>query len=633
MRIPLTDIELATGNFSKGCIMSSGGFGSVYTAELDHVDKAYCLAIERENEHEVPKKRSTVAIKCIIDTEDLIAERGFYAEIEMLTSCKHSNIIALLGFCDEGRKLILIYEYASNKSLSDYLLRTSKIVSDSWAKRVKICLDVAKGLSCLHTTEGDRPEIVHRDIKSANILLNDNFEAKIGDFGLSLFLTVSEDTPYYKKTPGTEGYMDPQYKKDAMLKKESDVYSFGVVLFEILCGTLAYDPKYNNTGLALVARQNFSKGAIKEMVDPKIKEEVTKTIFTSAKGPSQESLDSFSNIAYKCLSEAQSDRPTMENVVKELEKALYFQEIRKDVHQISLEDIRSATDKFSRERYLGRGGFGEVYRGEVTQANGTTTSIAAKRFSVRNRGNDQLARELKVLINHKHENVIDLIGYCEEGEERIVVYEYMSNGSLEKHLDNASLTWGKRLKICIDIASGLDFLHGGSTTGEVVIHRNIKSSKILLDANMSAKIGGFGLSAIHSVDQETVLVEEIAGTVFYIAPEYGRTGVLSKECDIYSFGIVLFETMLQKFAYSTEFHRSDGQSLGPFIKGLYKEGKLDEVVFEGTDEHIAPQSLTIFRRIAIQCLNEKREERPTAREVMVQLKKALEIQVSFSLII
>ncbi|KAJ0624984.1 putative protein kinase RLK-Pelle-LRR-I-1 family [Helianthus annuus] len=551
----------------------------------------------------------------------------------MLTSCKHSNIITLLGFCDEGRKLILIYEYASNKSLSDYLLRTSKIVSDSWAKRVKICLDVAKGLSFLHTTEGDRQEIVHRDIKSANILLNENFEAKIGDFGLSLFLTVSEDSPYYKKTPGTEGYVDPQYKKDAGLKKESDVYSFGVVLFEILCGRLAYDPIYNNPGLALIARQNFSKGAIKEMVDPKIKEEVTKNYFTSVKGPNQESLDTFSNIAYKCLAEAQSDRPTMENVVKELEKALYFQEIRKDVLQISLEDIRSATDKFSPERYLGSGGFGEVYRGEVTQANGTTTSIIAKRFSVGNRKYNQLATELNVLINYKHENVIALIGYCEEGEERIAVYEYMSYGSLEKHLDSASLTWGKRLKICVDIASGLDFLHGGSITGEVVIHRNIKSSNILLDANMSAKISYFGLSVIHSVDQETVLVDDIAGTEPYIDPEYGRTGVLSKQCDIYSFGIVLFEIMLQKVAYSAEFNKSDSRYLGPFIKGLYKEGKLDEVVFEGTDEHIAPQSLTLFRRIAIQCLNEKWEERPTAREVIVQLKKALEIQVSFSLIV
>ncbi|KAK1411762.1 hypothetical protein QVD17_32474 [Tagetes erecta] len=600
MRIHLADILLATMNFSKGCIVSVGGYGSVHTAELDHVDKEYCCAMEGENELEVPKKRSTVAIKRIINTEDEIAEQGFYAEIEMLTSRKHSNIITLLGFCDEGGAMILIYEYASNGSLNGYLQNTSNIHNDSWVQRVKICLDVAKGLCCLHTAKGDQQEIVHRDIKSANILLDENFEAKIGDFGLSIFLLANEEdyTLYSRKTPGTPVYKDPQYSKDAKLKKESDVYSFGVVLFEVLCGTLAYHPKYtmmNNKGLALLARQHFDKGTIHEIVDPKIKEEITETIFTSVKGPNQESVDMFSKIAYKCLAEAQAERPTMEVVVKELEKALFFQEKRKDVFQVSLQDIKQATSNFSYENYIGSGKFSTAYRGEVSHANGHTTSIVVKRFIVGCEIYYELATELKILMEHKHENVIALLGYCVEGKERIIVYEHALNGSLDKYLNDVSLTWGKRLKICIDIASGLDFLHGGFVTREVVIHRDIKSRNILLD-----------------------------GTLSYVDPEYRRTRLLSKECDIYSFGIVLFEIMFRRLAYSKEFAKDD--FLGPLIKHLYKEGKLDEMVFEGTNEQIAQQSLTIFRRIAIQCLHEKREERPTAREVVIQLKKALEIQ-------
>ncbi|MFS7909295.1 putative protein kinase RLK-Pelle-WAK-LRK10L-1 family [Helianthus anomalus] len=122
-------------------------------------------------------------------------------------------------------------------------------------------------------------------------------------------------------------YMDPQYKKDAKLKKESDVYSFGVVMFEMLCGTVAYDRKYakNNGGLALIARQHINNGKIKEMLDPKIKEQTTESLFTSIKGPSQESLYTFSKIAFECLAKEPVERPTMEVVVKELEKALFFQ--------------------------------------------------------------------------------------------------------------------------------------------------------------------------------------------------------------------------------------------------------------------------------------------------------------------
>ncbi|XP_076881465.1 receptor-like protein kinase HERK 1 [Bidens hawaiensis] len=328
MRIPLADILTATDHFAAKYCIVSGGFGSVFKSELDHVDKAYCFAIERENEREVPKKRSTVAIKRIMDIEDEIAQQGFYAEIEMLTSCKHSSIITLLGFCDEGGRMILIYEYASNGSLNYHLQNMGNNHNDSWEQRVKIFLDVAKGLSYLHTNQGDQREIVHRDIKSANILLDENFEAKLGDFGLSVFRSFSEEhyTRYSRTVAGTPGYMDPQYSKERKLKKESDVYSFGVVLFEILCGAVAYDTKYaekNNQGLALLARQHFEKGSMMEIVDTKI-QEIFGIIFPSIKVSYQESLHTFSRIAYNSLAEKQVERPTMEVVVKELEKTLFI---------------------------------------------------------------------------------------------------------------------------------------------------------------------------------------------------------------------------------------------------------------------------------------------------------------------
>ncbi|MFS7909291.1 putative protein kinase RLK-Pelle-SD-2b family [Helianthus anomalus] len=164
------DIVKATENFATKYCIVSGGFGSVYIAELVHVDKAYIFAPDNENEREVPKKRSTVAIKRINNIEDEMSQQGFQAEIEMLTSCKHSNIITLLGFCDEGRALILIYKYASNGSLNYYLQKTRDNENDSWAQRVKICLDIAKGLRYLHTTEGDRDVIVHPVLSHITLL-------------------------------------------------------------------------------------------------------------------------------------------------------------------------------------------------------------------------------------------------------------------------------------------------------------------------------------------------------------------------------------------------------------------------------------------------------------------------------
>ncbi|KAJ0735471.1 putative protein kinase RLK-Pelle-CrRLK1L-1 family [Helianthus annuus] len=265
-----------------------------------------------------------------------------------------------------------------------------------------------------------------------------------------------------------------------------------------------------------------------------------------------------------------------------------------------------------------------VYEGDVSQADGTITRVMVKKITM-----DDDA-EFKVLMKYRHENVIALLAYCVEGEERYAVYEYTSCTLfryMNRYRKHDSLTWGKRLEICIDIASGLDFLHGGSKTGEVVIHRDINTLNILLDADWKAKIANFEHCVRHPIDKQMVLLDSIAGRADYREPEYERTRLLSKECDIYSFGIVLFEILLQRLAYE----KFDGQYLDPFIKSLYKEGKLDELVFEGSNEYIAPQSLTIFRRTAIQCLHEKREERPTAREVIIQLKKAFEIQVSFHL--
>ncbi|PWA81376.1 protein kinase-like domain, Concanavalin A-like lectin/glucanase domain protein [Artemisia annua] len=318
-----TIAELATENFADKHCIGSGGYGIVYKAQLEHFDSSTSSSVDGENKCDLPKKRSTVAIKRIFNTQ---GEQGFDAEIKTLTSCKHENIISLLGFCDEDRDhLILVYELASKGSLEDYLGNSEKITNLTWMQRLKICLDIAHGLKYIHTnTDQDKQKIIHRDIKSANILLDDNWKAKIADFGLSKFHPADQDASTFDVSTiaGTPMYFDPEYEKSGKLNKKSDIYSFGVVLFEILTGRLAYD---FDKGIAPVARQHFEKGTLMEIVDRKIKEETDEHVFSLSKGPDKESLDIFSEIAFRCLAETQVQRPTIDVVINELKRAINCQ--------------------------------------------------------------------------------------------------------------------------------------------------------------------------------------------------------------------------------------------------------------------------------------------------------------------
>ncbi|KAJ0736018.1 putative protein kinase RLK-Pelle-LRR-I-1 family [Helianthus annuus] len=298
----------------------------VYKAKLDHFDGINALEIEGKSKGELHKKYSSVAIKRLYSRVDRQGENGFVAEIRTLSNCKHPNIVPLLGFCDEGRELILVYEYVANGSLDDYLGNMDNVTNLVWAQRLQICLNIAHGLNYLHTHISDKPMIIHRDIKSANILLDDTWVAKIADFGLSKLQCTNQQgtTLITNNVAGTEVYLDPEYVNTGKLKKESDIYSFGVVLFEILFGRLAYDQIYGEKGLPSVARQRYNEGTLKGMVDPKLME-ADEIISMLKGGVNQDSIESFLKIAYQCLAETQSGRPTMEVIIKELEEALNFQ--------------------------------------------------------------------------------------------------------------------------------------------------------------------------------------------------------------------------------------------------------------------------------------------------------------------
>ncbi|KAM0002057.1 putative protein kinase RLK-Pelle-CrRLK1L-1 family [Helianthus debilis subsp. tardiflorus] len=246
-------------------------------------------------------------------------------------------------------------------------------------------------------------------------------------------------------------------------------------------------------------------------------------------------------------------------------------------------------------------------------------------------GYHQFITELVTLLKYNHENIIGLVGYCNETNENIIVYEHAYNGRLNKHLNNHSLTWIKRLKICINVANGLEFLHvGGSEKEEPVTHRDIKSGSILLDSDWNAKISNFEFSCKVTVFSKAEHVNDNAcNSLGYVDPGFHSSFYLTQSSDIYSLGVILIEMLCGRLAWA-EGCENHSQSLGPLAVRHYKErGNLDEMIFEGIMGQIAPKSLTAFVDIALKCLEYDWKDRPAASDVVSQLKMTLKFQVSF----
>ncbi|KAM0038466.1 putative protein kinase RLK-Pelle-SD-2b family [Helianthus debilis subsp. tardiflorus] len=313
----LSDIVLATENLAETYCIGVDTIGTVYKAELDHFGNNSSLASDGKDNVEPSNRRLTVAIKHITSGEGGQGKQEFFEEIEMRASYQHPNIVPLIGFCDEGDEMILVYEHVSERSLYNYLKSVDKMVTFTWLGRLQMCLEIARGLHHLHTKMVNPERIIDIDIKSANILLGKDQRAKIGYFVTS---TLHRAT---NLEIDMEVYEDSEY--ETALERNFDIYSFGVVLFEIFCGRVADDPIYikeNEEGLAPIARKCFKDGTIKSIMDPKLKE-ADEDISTSKRGRNQDSLDTFLKIAYQCLGVA-ATRPIIQIVIKELERAINF---------------------------------------------------------------------------------------------------------------------------------------------------------------------------------------------------------------------------------------------------------------------------------------------------------------------
>lgn len=285
----MSQIARATQNFSPSLKLGEGGFGTVYKAQLPD---GQTVAIKRAKKEQFDALRSE-----------------FRSEVELLAKIDHRNLVKLLGYVDKGNERLIITEYVPNGTLREHLDGVHGNFLD-FSQRLEISIDIAHGLTYLHLYA--EKQIIHRDVKSSNILLTERMRGKVADFGFARVGEAETDnTHVVTKVRGTVGYLDPEYMRTYQLTPKSDVYSFGILLIEILTGRRPIESRRSPEEKVTIrwAFGKYNEGEIMDLVDPhmKMKEAVDTEIFSKMLG-----------LAFQCAAPTRADRPEMKVVGEQL---------------------------------------------------------------------------------------------------------------------------------------------------------------------------------------------------------------------------------------------------------------------------------------------------------------------------
>ncbi|XP_065015153.1 calmodulin-binding receptor-like cytoplasmic kinase 3 isoform X1 [Musa acuminata AAA Group] len=287
VHLSINQIIRATHNFSNSVKLGEGGFGTVYKAVLPD---GQVVAIKRAKKEQISSLRDE-----------------FSNEVELLAKIEHNNLVRLLGYTDKGNERIIITEYVPNGTLREHLDGLCGKILD-FSQRVEIAIDVAHALTYLHLYA--EKTIIHRDVKSSNILLTESYRAKVSDFGFARSgLSDTDQTHISTKVKGTAGYLDPEYLRTYQLTPKSDVFSFGILLIEIISGRRPVDLKRNADERITVrwAFKKHSEGNVKDILDPLLEENVDDEI-----------IGMMLDLAFDCAAPTRSSRPAMKEVGEQL---------------------------------------------------------------------------------------------------------------------------------------------------------------------------------------------------------------------------------------------------------------------------------------------------------------------------
>ncbi|XP_024959830.1 receptor-like cytoplasmic kinase 176 isoform X2 [Cynara cardunculus var. scolymus] len=592
----------------------------------------------------------------------------------MLSKLRHCNLVSLFGYCNHGKEMILVYEYMPNGTLEDHLHKLGTPLS--WIQRLNICIGAARGLHYLHTGTGIQVGVIHRDVKSSNILLHESWAAKISDFGLSkIGPTNQPSTCVNTLVKGTFGYLDPDYYATGKLTRKSDVYALGVVLLEVLCRKRAVDATLDEEqwNLARWAQESIKEGKLKHIIDSGIKDQI-----------SPKCLREFVRIVESCLHNNPKQRSTMAGVVASLESVLALQEkfnnslqpvanrtifgwmvdmfpvltngessanskqssntksnsssvdnavgskhnmflgtreVPTDNKTTSFKefkftDLKKATSNFSPKLQLGEGGFGGVFLGWIDK-----NTFAPSKHGV---GIGVAVKRLNgegVQGHAEWQAEVSFLGRLAHPN-IIRLLGYCSDEQelllVYEYMQNRSFD---RL-LFTRVARGLAYLH--SSTPQVIL-RGVKTSDIMLDQDFNAKLGDFGLAKRGPEIGETHVTTRVMGTYGYAAPEYMATGHLTAKSDIYGFGVVLLETLTGLRAMDKN-QPSEHPNLVEWKKPmLARRNKLKGIMDPRLGQNYPLKAASRYAELTSKCLAMEPRLRPSSEEVLQSLEQIYSI--------
>ena len=682
-----SELYIGSNGFCEDEVLGSGGFGKVFRAVL-------------------PSDGTVVAVKCVAEKGEPF-EKTFVAELVAVAQLRHRNLVRLRGWCVHEEQLLLVYDYMPNRSLDRILFRRPEnSLLLGWERRRRIVGGLAAALYYLH--EQLETQIIHRDVKTSNVMLDSHYNARLGDFGLARWLeheieieTKTNSIRHHQfrlaettRIGGTIGYLPPEsFQKRSMTTAKSDVFSFGIVVLEVVTGRRAVDLTYPDDqiilldwirrlsdegkllqvgdnrlpdgsyrlsdmerlihlGLLCTLHNPHSRPNMKWIVETLSSQSSTRLpalpsfqshpLYISLSSPSETGTDTttttttttttnttFSSSIYvtatgeTIYATAENGRITETNSSNSSsrQQSSIFPMVQTP-QEISYKEIASATNNFSESQRAAELDFGTAYHGFLDNGH----HVLVKRLGMKTCPalRARFSNELQNLGRLRHRNLVQLHGWCTEQGEMLVVYDYLSNRLLSHllfHLDNkkvhSTLHWRHRYNIIKSLASAILYLH--EEWDEQVIHRNITSSAIIIDADMNPRLSSFALAEFltrneHGHHQVTDPTRSVRGIFGYMSPEYMESGEATPMADVYSFGMVVLEVVTGQMAVD---FRWPGVLLVKRVRELAERKKpLEEMADWRLDGEHDQEELVRLIKLGMACTRSKPELRPSMGQIV-----------------